>query len=103
MSIGTKIISDEVPINENGFHWRAHGRHGTIYYVENGKLLTIKAEVPSEKNNYDILVLGKADNLKFWEFPEKQTISAKKAQEIEQKLLKWLHARNWKHELADEL
>jgi hypothetical protein len=101
MSINTRIISDDVPIDENGFHWRAKNSSGTIYYIENGRLLTIDAEVPDNHSECDILVQGKAEHLKQWEFPDKEPIGEAKAREISQKLVKWLKAHHWKHKLAE--
>ncbi|MDN5280497.1 MAG: hypothetical protein PWR01_4462 [Clostridiales bacterium] len=101
MNIRTTIISDEVPLDEDGFHWRAKGKKGVIYYVENGRLIPIYAKVPSDTTQFDILVFGKPDHLQHWEFPEKEKIAQEKSLEIHQKLAKWLKARRWRHDFCD--
>lgn len=97
MNILTKIVSDEIPLDENGFHWRSRGKKGTIYFVENGRLMAILTEVPSNTEEFDILVYGKLNHLQFWQFPDPEEVSSYKSEEIQQKLVKWLKARRWRH------
>ena len=99
LKIRTIILSDEVPLAEDGFHWRLKGRKGVIYYVKSGKLLPIYAEVPTDTEQFDIIVFGQTKHLRFWQFPDEKPISNTESDEIYSKLMKWLGARRWKHEV----
>lgn len=99
LKIRTMILADEVPLNENGFHWRSKGKEGVIYYIENGKMLPIYTEVPNDTEKCDIVVFGQTKHLRYWKFPEEKHMSDTEANEIHKKLIKWLAARRWKNKI----
>ncbi|GAB4284058.1 MAG: hypothetical protein Kow0029_30460 [Candidatus Rifleibacteriota bacterium] len=96
------IVSDEVPVGENGFHWRPKGRSGIIYFVENNKILAIRAKVPDNYEDFDILIESDSETFRYWSFPEKEKISEEKAGQIQDQLLKWLQARQWRYSFLEK-
>jgi hypothetical protein len=83
-------------ISKNGFHIKSKGRAGTIYYVENKKVLEIDLEV-SGVPQFDILVYF--DNVNNWTLPDDQELTNKEKSEIRIKLIDWLKAKKIRAEL----
>ncbi|MGM0601399.1 MAG: hypothetical protein ACQETH_16430 [Candidatus Rifleibacteriota bacterium] len=102
MSIGKLIISDEVPLDDDGFHWRPKGHKGTIYYIERGKLLTVTAEVFHDPEKCDIVVYGSKKNLEKWDYPDKKPLTSQEIEKVHRQLLKWLKARHWDYRMAED-
>jgi hypothetical protein len=81
---------------KNGFHIISKGREGTIYYVENRKVLEIYLEV-SGVPQFDILVYF--DSVENWKLPTVQKITLKEKSEVKEKLINWLKAKKIRAEL----
>ncbi|HOZ98081.1 MAG TPA: hypothetical protein PLS07_15225 [Niabella sp.] len=83
-------------INKNGFHQKQHGRDGTIYYVEKGRVLEIYCEM-SGVPQYDLLLVF--EKLNHWSIPKNEPISSEKKSDIKKKLEQWLQNNQTKAEL----
>jgi len=98
LSKNTGLQQDKLSklISENGFHIESKGRAGTIYYVENKKVLKIDLEV-SGVPQFDILVYF--DNIVSWTLPVAQELTNKEKSEIRIKLIDWLHKKKIRAEI----
>lgn len=74
-------------IKVNGFHIKSHGRAGTIYYIEDEKVLEIDFEISGVKQ-YDILIFY--DSVCNWALPSQVKISELQKSEIRERLVEWL-------------
>ncbi|RZK39764.1 MAG: hypothetical protein EOO90_17460 [Pedobacter sp.] len=83
-------------IKKDGFYDKPHGRTGTIYHVNDGKLCEIDYEI-SGVAYYDILIYF--DGTKEWLLPEKRALSSVERTDISEKLKLWLTKKNIKAEL----
>lgn len=83
-------------ITVNGFHIKSHGRSGTIYYIEDRKVLEIDFEISGVKQ-YDILIFY--DSVYDWVLPNKIKISERQKAEIRERLAEWLRFKNIRAEL----
>ena len=75
-------------IESNGFHHRKDGMVGTIYYVQDKKIIEIGYELSGVPES-DILLAPM--DLRFWNIPEKIEIEKEEQINILEKLRKWLH------------
>ena len=78
-------------IDKDGFHIQKGGRHGTIYYISNGKVCEIYWEM-SGVPQYDILI--SFDLVDSWALPVKQLLTEKEQQQIKTALILWLNEQN---------
>lgn len=83
-------------ITVNGFHIKSHGRGGTIYYIEDWKVLEIDFEISGVKQ-YDILIFY--DSVYYWVLPNKTKISERQKAEIKERLAEWLKIEKTRAEL----
>jgi hypothetical protein len=83
-------------IKKDGFYDKPHGRSGTIYHVNDGKLCEIDYEI-SGAAYYDILIYF--DSTKEWLLPERRALSSVERTVISEKLKLWLAKKNIKAEL----
>jgi hypothetical protein len=84
-------------LKQNGFHLKSHGRAGTIYYIDNGKVLEIGFEM-SGVREYDLLLYF--DNIENWAIPKDEPLSANQRTAIKEQLLEWLKAKRIKTDLV---
>lgn len=85
-------------IKQNGFHLKSQGRDGTIYYVNNGKLLEIYFEM-SGVPEYDLLL--SFDSIKSWAIPKNEDLSLTQKKEIRKLLLEWLKESQIRSDLPE--
>jgi len=71
----------------NGFQIKSHGRAGTIYYIEDGKVLEIEFEISGVKQ-YDIIIFY--DSACNWALPSQVKISELEKTQIRERLIEWL-------------
>lgn len=83
-------------LTQNGFHLKSQGRAGTIYYIDNGKVLEIDYEI-SGVPQYDLLPYF--DNIETWAIPNGEPLQAEQKAEIRQQLLEWLKTKRIKTDL----
>ena len=83
-------------LKQNGFHIKWHGRAGTIYFIENGKVCEIEFEM-SGVSEYDILIYF--DSLDSWALPEKKMLTEKEKSTLRKKIIDWLNIKNIRAEL----
>lgn len=81
----------------NGFHMKYHGRAGTIYYIDNGRVLEIDFEM-SGVPGYDLLLYF--DTLKGWTIPKGESFASSEQSIIKEKLLEWLKSKRIKSDLV---
>jgi hypothetical protein len=83
-------------ITVNGFHIKSHGRAGTIYFIEDRKVLEIDFEISGVKQ-YDILIFY--DIVCDWVLPNKTRVSEGQKAEIRERLVEWLKLKKIRAEL----
>lgn len=83
-------------IHENGFHLKPFGWGGTIYYIDNGKVLEIDFELSSGQK-YDMLL--SFETVKHWTKPFEQPFSKKEKDAVRAKLFAWLKKKQLKTDL----
>jgi len=84
-------------LKQNGFHLKSYGRAGTIYYIDNGKVLEIGFEM-SGVPQYDLLL--DFDNIESWAIPKGEPLNTNQRAEIRQQFLEWLKAKRIKTDLV---
>lgn len=84
-------------LEENGFHLRPFGDGGTIYYIENGKVLEIDFK-EDESGKYDMLLVF--EEIKTWIKPFEQPFTGKEKEAVRSKLLAWLKKKQLKTDLV---
>ena len=84
-------------LTHNGFHLKPQGRVGTIYYIDNGKVLEIGYEI-SGVPQYDLLPYF--DNIETWAIPNGEPVHPKQKVEIRQQLIAWLKTKGIKTDLT---
>jgi hypothetical protein len=80
----------------DGFHMKADGRSGTIYFVEDNKLCEIYFESSAVKE-FDILIFF--DELSHWELPIRKEMTEDKKKLNLEKLKIWLKEKKLKSDL----
>jgi hypothetical protein len=75
----------------SGFHDKPNGRHGTIYFVDNGKICELYYEISGVKE-YDILIWF--DQMNDWVLPNMEPITPIDKQKIKKELQSWLDSKN---------
>ncbi len=83
-------------ITSNGFHLKSQGRCGTIYYIEDGKVLEIDYEISGTKK-YDLLIFY--DSVSNWALPIQAKLSDSQKSEIRSGLVEWLKLKKIRAEL----
>jgi hypothetical protein len=83
-------------LGENGFHLRPFGDGGTIYYIENGKVLEIDFK-EDESKKYDMLLAF--EEIKYWIKPFEQPFTGIEKEAVRTKLVAWLKKKQLKTDL----
>lgn len=83
-------------IKENGFHLKPFGWGGTIYYIENGRVLEIDFELSSGKK-YDMLLAF--ETIKHWTKPFEHPFTKKEKDAVRAKLVAWLKKKQLRTDL----
>lgn len=83
-------------LKQNGFHLKSYGRAGTIYYIDNGKVLEIGFEM-SGVPQYDLLLFF--DNIETWSIPEAEPLNLNQKKQIREQLLEWLETKRIRTDL----
>jgi hypothetical protein len=82
---------------KDGFHIKDHGRSGSIYYIEQGKMCEIYFEI-SGVPQYDIVI--SFDGLRSWSLPQVAPLIPDKIKSIEIELISWLKKKRIKNDLS---
>ncbi|GGH83248.1 hypothetical protein HNQ91_006011 [Filimonas zeae] len=83
-------------LGENGFHLKPFGDGGTIYYIENGKVLEIDFK-KDESGQCNMLLVF--EEIKYWIKPFEQPFTGKEKETVRTKLLAWLKKKQLKTDL----
>ena len=83
-------------LKQDGFYLKSHGRGGTIYYIDNGRVLEIGFEM-SGVSHYDLLLFF--DNIETWSVPKGDSLSVSQKTKIREQLLEWLKTKRIKSDL----
>lgn len=83
-------------LTKEGFHIKSHGRSGSIYYIEQGKMCEVYFEI-SGVPQYDILPAF--SQLKTWKLPNKIPLTKDEKNRIEKELIIWLKDQNIKADI----
>ncbi len=75
----------------DGFYYCAHGRDGMIYYIQQGRVLELYAEMSAVKHFNILLHFEKATH---WVLPVKQVVSLEEKAVIRAQLSRWLGKGN---------
>jgi hypothetical protein len=71
----------------DGFYHCSHGREGMIYYVQQGRVLELYAEMSGDKQFAFLIHFQEATH---WALPVKQVVSLEEKAVIREQLSKWL-------------
>jgi hypothetical protein len=83
-------------LKRDGFHLKSQGRAGTIYYIDNGRVLEICFEM-SGVPQYDLLLFF--DNIENWSIPKGEPLDVSQKTQIREQLLEWLKTKRIKTDL----
>jgi hypothetical protein len=83
-------------LKQDGFYLKSHGRAGTIYYIDNGRVLEIGFEM-SGVPQYELLLFF--DNIETWSIPKNELLSVSQKTRIHEQLLDWLKSKRIKTDL----
>ncbi|AEW00139.1 hypothetical protein Niako_3845 [Niastella koreensis GR20-10] len=83
-------------LKQDGFYLKSYGRAGTIYYIDNGRVLEISFEM-SGVPQYDLLLFF--DNIETWSIPKGEPLNMNDKTKIREQLLEWLKAKPIKTDL----
>lgn len=92
---------DKINDNEEGFHWRSHGRSAYIYFIENRSIIPIYAEMLGV-NYLDILVYGETEYIKkryYINDKSCEVISIDDRFRIQRLLIQWLNDKGLRHDI----
>ena len=95
------IQKDNINTEQEGFHWKSHGRTAIIYYVENNSVVPIEAEMPGV-DTYDVLVYGETQHIATRYYPNEkkhEEISLEDRFRIQGLLVKWLDNKGARHDI----
>lgn len=84
-------------LKQNGFHLKSQGRAGTIYYIDNGRVLEIGFEM-SGVPQYDLLLFF--DSIETWSIPKGEPLNVNQKTQIRDQLLEWLKTKRIKTDLG---
>lgn len=82
---------------KDGFHIMNHGRSGSIYYIEEGKMCEVYFEI-SGVPNYDITI--SFDQLQNWSLPQVSSLDPDKKKLIKTELISWLKKESIRNDLS---
>jgi hypothetical protein len=74
-------------IKKDGIYMKPHGRIGSIYFVNEGRLCEIEYEL-SGTNQFDLLVF--LDGTKEWILPTRELIKENEKEVIKEQIIHWL-------------
>ncbi|MCP4607555.1 MAG: hypothetical protein GY845_02410 [Planctomycetes bacterium] len=86
-------------MQKDGFHIKQHGRTGTIYYIDSGRVCEIDFELAGVRE-LDILISPNA--IESWALPEHTVLTQEERDNIRRDLKNWLIKKGIKADLCQQ-
>lgn len=83
-------------LKKDGFHMKSEGRFGTIYYIDQGKVLELHWEISGVPQYHILLEFG---SLHAWSIPDGTPITPEEEIIIREKLQEWLKKKGLRSDL----